>query len=119
MKTNKNTDKETNKISLKTWIYTFSILFVVFITYRAFFHGQYSVFNLMEDKVKYKQKELELVELEKKIEKTEKELSLLKKRDPFEMEKKARQNNMTKPGEKVYKYNVIKEKNNNTDLDNN
>ncbi len=111
MKINKKQDNNNNKnkISYKTWGFTVAFMLIIFVTYRAFFQGQYSFFTLLEDREKFKQKEIELIELERKIVESEKELDLLEKRDPFEMEKKARENNMTKPGEKVYRYNVVKE----------
>jgi len=110
MKINKKQDNnKKSRISYKTWGFTFAFMLIIFLTYRAFFQGQYSFFTLLEDRERFKQKEIELIELEKKIVESEKEFNLLEKRDPFEMEKKARENNMTKPGEKVYRYNIVKE----------
>ena len=99
-------NKKKKRIIPTKWLYIIAISFFIFVTYQFFFQGQYSVFSLIDDKAKYEKKKLELIKIEENILNTKKELELLKKRDPFEMEKKARENNMTKPGEKVYKYKV-------------
>ena len=108
---NSTKNKKKKKLIPTKWIYIVSISAFILITYQTFFSGQYSVFSWIDDQAKYEKKKLELIKIEENISKTKIELDLLKKRDPFEMEKKARENNMTKPGEKVYRYDVVEEEN--------
>lgn len=82
---------------------------VVLIAYYLFFQGKYSVFRLIEDKKLYEEKKIEVEDLKKKIEQQKESNELLKNKDPFEMEKKAREQGMVKEGEKVYKYKIEKE----------
>jgi len=87
-------------------------LLIFFISYYLFFQGPFSLFRLIEDRKLYEEKKVELKELEKKIEQQQKSNELLKNKDPFEMEKKAREQGMVKEGEKIYKYKVEKENEN-------
>ena len=87
-------------------------VFIVWGAYYLFFQGQYSVFRLIEDRKLYEEKKIEVKELEKKIEEQKNSNELLNNKDPFEMEKKAREQGMVKEGEKIYKYKVEKENEN-------
>ena len=89
-------------------IITLSVL-VILGAYYLFFQGQFSVFRLIEDKKLHEEKKIEVEVLEKKIEQQKESNELLKNKDSFEMEKKAREQGMVKEGEKVYKYKIEKE----------
>ena len=80
--------------------------------YYLFFQGPFSVFRLIEDRKLLEEKKIEVKELEKKIEQQKESNELLKNKDPFEMEKKAREQGMVKEGEKIYKYKIEKENEN-------
>ena len=84
-------------------------LLVIIIGYYLFFQGSFSIFRLIEDRKLLEEKKIEVKELEKKIEQQKESNELLKNKDPFEMEKKAREQGMVKEGEKIYKYKVEKE----------
>ena len=84
-------------------------LLVVVIGYYLFFQGSFSIFRLIEDRKLLEEKKVEVKELEKKIEQQKESNELLKNKDPFEMEKKAREQGMVKEGEKIYKYKIEKE----------
>jgi len=79
------------------------------LTYYFFFRGDYSIFKLYEYKSKLEETQKEIEVLKAKIEEQKKQNELLKNRDPFEMEKKAREKGMTKEGETIYKYEIEKE----------
>ena len=87
-------------------------LLVIIIGYYLFFQGSFSIFRLIEDRKLLEEKKIEVKELEKKIEQQKESNELLKNKDPFEMEKKAREQGMVKEGEKIYKYKVEKESEN-------
>ncbi|MCK5761031.1 MAG: septum formation initiator family protein [Candidatus Delongbacteria bacterium] len=87
-------------------------LLVIIIGYYLFFQGSFSIFRLIEDRKLLEEKKVEVKELEKKIEQQKESNELLKNKDSFEMEKKAREQGMVKEGEKIYKYKVEKESEN-------
>ena len=87
-------------------------ILILLASYYLFFQGQFSIFRLIEDKKLYEEKKIEVKDLENKIEQQKESNELLKNKDPFEMEKKAREQGMVKEGEKIYKYKVEKENEN-------
>ncbi|MBU4486573.1 MAG: septum formation initiator family protein [Candidatus Delongbacteria bacterium] len=96
----------------KKKINTGLILFVsvaVALSYYLFFRGDYSIFKWFEYKSKYEKTQSETDKLNAETEEQKKHNELLKNRDSFEMEKKARENGMIKDGETIYKYEIEKE----------
>jgi len=79
------------------------------LSYYFFFRGDYSVFKWLEYKNKNEKIQSEIDQLKVKIDEQTKRNELLKNRDPFEMEKKAREKGMTKEDETIYKYKIEKE----------
>ncbi|MFO7810585.1 MAG: septum formation initiator family protein [Candidatus Delongbacteria bacterium] len=86
------------------------VLAVSFITYYFFFSGDYSIIKLIEVRNEHKRTKVEVEQIEAEIREQEQKNELLKDRDPFEMEKKAREKGMARQGEIIYKYEIKKEK---------
>ena len=77
--------------------------------YFMFFSGPYAVWKIPAAHKKIEQLKQDNAKLERQNLEQEYKNDQLKNKDPLEMEKKARERGMVKPGEKVYKYKVRKE----------
>jgi len=82
---------------------------IVLLTYYLFLRGDYSIFKLYNNKSEYEKTQKEIDELKAKIAEQNERNKKLMNRDPFEMEKKAREKGMVKEGETIYKYEIEKE----------
>jgi|GEM_PF-1533899 len=82
---------------------------IAFLTYYLFLRGDYSIFKLYQNKKEYEKTKQEIDDLNAEIERQKEINEKLKNKDPFEMEKKAREKGMVKEGETIYKYEIEKE----------
>ncbi len=85
------------------------IILGTIMVYFMFFSGPYAIWNIPLAHKKIDQLKMENAKLERQNLEQELKNDMLKNKDPLEMEKKARERGMVKPGEKVYKYKVRKE----------
>lgn len=104
MKSNK---KRTQKA--KRGLKFFFLLSLSLLCYFSFFSGHYSVTRIADDRETLARLERENALVVRKISEQQEKIALLKDKDPFVMEEKAREKGMVKPGEKIYKYKVNKE----------
>ena len=88
-------------------IVTIAVAFAV--CYYFFLSGDYSIWKLFEARHENEMMRSGINDLKISIERQKEKNELLINRDPFEMEKKARERGMAKEGEIIYKYEVEKE----------
>ncbi len=79
------------------------------ICYYLFLSGHYSIWRLFEVREENERTRTGIEDLKIRIERQKEKNELLINRDPFEMEKKARERGMAREGEIIYKYEVEKE----------
>ena len=85
------------------------VFILAVMTYYMFLRGDYSVFKYFQSKNENEKIKAEIEQLKAKIEVQQEKNEKLESRDPFEMEKKAREKGMVKEDETVFKYEIEKE----------
>ena len=97
-----------NKKKRNTGLIVF-IAVIAVLTYCLLLRGDYSVFRYFQSRNENDKIKTEIDELKTKIEIQQDKNEKLENRDPFEMEKKAREKGMVKENETVFKYEIEKE----------
>jgi cell division protein FtsB len=97
-----------NKKKRNTGLIVFIAVLAV-LTYGLLLRGDYSVFKYFQSRNENEMIKNDIDELKAKIVVQQEKNEKLENRDPFEMEKKAREKGMVKENETVFKYEIEKE----------
>jgi cell division protein FtsB len=97
-----------NKKKRNTGLIVFIAVLAV-LTYGLLLRGDYSVFKYFQSRNENEMIKNDIDELKAKIVVQQEKNKKLENRDPFEMEKKAREKGMVKENETVFKYEIEKE----------